>query len=205
MRYEYAYWYFKKDLSKEFCDKVIKQGLSLKKKFARTGGDGLKKPTKKEILKIRNSNITWLNDQWIYDEIYPYIITANKNAGWNFKFDWSENCQFTIYKKGQYYDWHYDSFEKPWSNSNDPKFYGKIRKLSVTIYLSDPKKYKGGELEFYNNDQRPDQQPKIFTCHEISERGSLVVFPSYIWHRVKPVTQGTRYSLVLWNVGYPYE
>ena len=39
---------------------------------------------------------------------------ANKNAGWNFDWDYSEACQFTIYKKGQYYDWHSDSWDKPY-------------------------------------------------------------------------------------------
>ena len=73
----------------------------------------------------------------------PYVRHANKEAQWNFDLTGAECCQFTEYGEGEYYDWHYDSFEKPWNNSNDSKFYGKIRKLSVTISLSDPKKYKG--------------------------------------------------------------
>ena len=36
-------------------------------------------------------------------------------------------------------------------------------------------------------------------------KGSIVVFPSFIWHRVKPITKGTRYSLVMWNCGYPFK
>jgi PKHD-type hydroxylase len=40
---------------------------------------------------------------------------------------------------------------------------------------------------------------------EISPKGSIIVFPSFLWHRVKPVMQGTRYSLVLWNLGYPFK
>jgi PKHD-type hydroxylase len=42
-------------------------------------------------------------------------------------------------------------------------------------------------------------------CTEIRPRGSIVVFPSFMWHRVKPVTKGTRYSLVLWNIGDPWK
>jgi PKHD-type hydroxylase len=41
-------------------------------------------------------------------------------------------------------------------------------------------------------------------CKGIIPRGSIVVFPSFIWHRVKPVTEGIRYSLVIWNLGQPY-
>jgi PKHD-type hydroxylase len=78
----------------------------------------------------------------------------------------------------------------------------KIRKLSVTCSLSDPKDYKGGELEFQfrNRDDPTPTRP----CLEILPRGSIVVFPSFVWHRVKPVTEGTRYSLVIWNLGYPF-
>ena len=50
----------------------------------------------------------------IYKEIQPYIHQANNNAGWNFDWDYSESCQFTIYKKKQYYDWHCDSWDKPY-------------------------------------------------------------------------------------------
>ena len=42
-------------------------------------------------------------------------------------------------------------------------------------------------------------------CAEIKQKGSVVVFPSHLWHRVKPVTKGTRYSLVMWNLGYPFK
>ena len=32
-------------------------------------------------------------------------------------------------------------------------------------------------------------------------RGTLVAFPSYVMHRVTPVTSGTRKSLVAWVAG----
>jgi len=34
--------------------------------------------------------------------------------------------------------------------------------------------------------------------------GSVIIFPSFVWHRVKPVTKGIRHSLVCWNLGYPF-
>ena len=68
---------------------------------------------------------------------------------YNFEWDFSESCQFTKYTKDQFYDWHCDSWDQPYirETANDPS-HGKIRKLSVTVTLSDPKEYKGGELEF---------------------------------------------------------
>ena len=133
--------------------------------------------------------------------IHPYINLANKNAEWNFQWDFSEACQYTKYKKGQYYDWHYDSWDQPYSNINNKNFFQKIRKLSVTISLSDPREYKGGVLEF----QLPGKKPIIRKCKEILPKGSIVVFPSHIWHRVSPVTKGERKSLVVWNLGWPFK
>ena len=50
----------------------------------------------------------------------------------------------------------------------------------------------------------PDKKPNIRKCTEILPRGSLVVFPGFVWHRVCPVKKGERNSLVIWNLGWPY-
>jgi PKHD-type hydroxylase len=157
-----------------------------------------------DLKKKRDSNIVWLNDRWIYKEIQPFIHQANRLAGWNFDWDFSESCQFTKYKLNQFYDWHCDSWETPYANQDNKDTFGKIRKLSVTCCLSDPKDYEGGELEFDFRNMDPDK-PTVRKCAEIAPRGSIVVFPSHVWHRVKPVTKGTRYSLVIWNLGYPFK
>jgi PKHD-type hydroxylase len=214
MNLKYYYWYFQSVISPKTCDLIIKQAEENNKKedIAITGNFGknrnlqknpLTKKETKDLKKKRNSNIIWLNDLWIYREIHPYINTANKNAGWNFEWDWSETCQFTKYKKGQYYDWHCDSWEDPYTQEGPTK--GKIRKLSVTVSLSDPKDYKGGELEFDFRNQDSNKKNNIRKCTEILPRGSLVVFPSFVWHRVKPVIKGVRRSLVIWNLGYPFK
>jgi PKHD-type hydroxylase len=146
-----------------------------------------------------------MNDRWIYKEIQPYIHQANTSAGWNFEWDYSESCQFTKYTKGQFYDWHCDSWDRPYIRDNVNAIdHGKIRKLSVTVTLSDPKEYKGGELEFDFRNLDPDKKPNIKKCTEILPKGSLVVFPSFVWHRVCPVKKGSRYSLVIWNLGWPF-
>jgi PKHD-type hydroxylase len=77
--------------------------------------------------------------------------------------------------------------------------------LSVTVSLSDPGEYEGGELEFDFKNEEPHKKPNIRTCTEILSKGSLVVFPSFVFHRVKPVTKGVRHSLVIWNLGYPFK
>ncbi len=203
------YWYFQSAIPEHICDDIVRYGHQMQDEMAVTGGYGdpkrLDKNQLKDLKKKRNSDIVWMSDRWIYNEIHPFVRSANVQAGWNFEWDFSESCQFTKYTKGQFYDWHCDSWNKPYirENSNAPD-HGKIRKLSVTVTLSDPKDYKGGELEFDFRQNDPDKPNKKIKCKEILPKGSLIVFPSFVWHRVCPVTKGERNSLVIWNLGYPF-
>ena len=195
----HKFWYFDSVISPRICDHIIKHALTLKDNLGTIGGtkkepSNLDKKDLKQLYKKRKSHIVWLNDQWVYKEIHPYIHLANKNAGWNFQWDWSESSQFTKYTKGQYYGWHIDSMEIPTK--------GKIRKLSSIVLLSDPSKYKGGNLQF--NFKNKELSNNIVNCKELKNRGTIVVFPSFLWHRVKSVTKGIRYSLVSWHLGNPF-
>jgi len=206
------YWHFPSAVPARICDDIIKHGLSKSESMALIGGYDDKKLTKEEVRNIkskRNSDLVWLNDTWIYKELHPYIHQANRNAGWNFEWDRSESCQFTKYKLNQYYDWHCDSWTKPYEreDKNSPE-HGKIRKLSMTCQLTDGSEYEGGELEFDFRNYDPhlrEEVKHLKQAKEILPKGSIIVFPSFVWHRVKPVTKGTRYSLVMWNLGYPFK
>jgi len=205
MKINNIYWYFKGVLPKRFCEELIQYGKQKEDQLALTGSfknvKNLSEKQLKDLKKKRNSNIVWIGEQWVYKEILPYVRLANKNAGWNFDWDYSEDCQFTKYTEGQFYDWHQDSFDKPFDNPNNLKLHNKIRKLSVTCTLSNPNTYSGGELEFYEGSPERANKKNMVKCTEISEQGSIVVFPSFMWHRVCPVIEGTRYSLVIWNCG----
>jgi len=205
------YWYFKSALTPKFCNEVIKYGLLQAETMARTGGYEDKELSKQEIKdlkKKRNSDLVWLNDTWIYKELHPFVHEANKNAGWNFDWEKSESCQFTKYKLNQYYDWHCDSWDRPYQRKKNDPDNGKIRKLSMTCQLTDGSEYTGGELEFDFRNYDPYAREEHKHCKkavEILPKGSIIVFPSFVWHRVKPVTQGTRYSLVVWHLGLPFK
>ena len=202
------YWAFKSAIPPRICDDIIKYALSKDETMARTGGFGDKELSEDQVLNMqrkRKSDLVWLNDTWIYKEIHPYVHQANKNAGWNFDWIRSESCQFTKYKLNQYYDWHCDSWDKPYEKEGPEN--GMIRKLSVTCQLTDGSEYTGGELQFDTRSYDPhmrDEDKHVITSKEILPKGSIVVFPSFVWHRVQPVTRGTRYSLVIWNLGYPF-
>jgi PKHD-type hydroxylase len=246
------YYYFINALSQTVCEDIIAYGLQkiykekrlgIKTKALTTGGKekntDLQKPlndlTYDEIKSknlevkdhyIRDSEITWLNDTWIYDILLPFINEANINAGWNFQLSAQESVQFTVYKPGGFYGWHYDgesdaagSYKRyfegvtPVKRNNDSlppqyvkqsNFIGNVRKISMTCNLNKPDDYKGGNLKF---DFGPHSENinRFKECEEIRPQGSIIVFPSFVYHCVTPVTEGERYSLVLWNLGRPFK
>ena len=205
----YCYWYFNEALTHKFCDDVIQRGNEEKENVALTGKfenkseDTLTEEQINDLKTRRDSNIAWLSDDWIYRTVHPFIHQANKNAGWNFDWNFTEACQFTKYKINQYYNWHCDSWDKPYDRPDDLNFHEKMRKLSVSCQLTDSSEYEGGELEFQPRDC--EDPGLIVPCKEARKKGSIIVFPSHIYHRVKPVTKGTRYSLVMWNLGLPFK
>jgi len=163
------------------------------------------KRREKDLKKTRNSNVTFLDKNWIFKTVNEFVSKANHNAGWNFEYDFTESCQFTIYKKTQHYTWHADAFPVPYSDNHQFKgFRGKIRKLSCIIQLSDPSEYEGGELEFDFRNSTKENTSNIVSDKSFRTKGYIIVFPSFVYHRVKPVTKGNRHSLVSWCLGKPY-
>ena len=207
MNLQNYYWYFQKAIPDRICNEIIKYAISLKDQKGLTGGRNTNPSTPEEAKKLyatRNSDVVWFSDRWIYKEIQPYVHEANRRAGWNFQWDHSENAQFTKYKKGQHYGWHCDAWDGVYNQPNSP-IHGKMRKLSVTLSLSDGKEYKGGDFEVDFRNMDPEKKANTRTVKEIRPKGSIVVFPGDLWHRVKPVTKGIRYSLVMWNLGWPFK
>ena len=198
MNTEYSYWYYRNAIPKRICNDIIEYGLQNAKQSAVIAD-------KKLNQKIRKSNVAWLDEQWIYKEIVPYIEQANIDAGWNYHISRSEMAQFTMYEPGQFYDWHVDAWTKPYKKGeNWPHLEGLYRKLSVTVCLNDTTEYEDGQLEMGMN-ARPDHNRDIHDLRPLSTQGTVIVFPSYEWHRVQPVTKGTRYSLVVWMFGDPFK
>lgn len=134
--------------------------------------------------KIRDSQVCYIKvcdeSVWIYEKLEKILFDLNRN----YKFElngFHEGLQVAEYRSpGGHYTWHNDLGTGLFS----------ARKLSMTIQLSDADEYEGGELELMVSSE---PAPK--------EIGSLIVFPSYLEHRVKPVTSGLRRSLVGWVSG----
>ena len=189
------------------------------KKIKNISGDDIEKKTY-----VRDSEASWLSDKWLYDLIFPYVESANQQSGWKYDWQGAEDFQFTKYNSpGGFYGWHQDGLgdhynvykryipgvhpeytpemsKKKITQNRD--YVGKVRKISVTVNLSTPDDYDGGNLKF---DFGPHATAERYhECEEIRPQGSIIVFPSHVHHQVTPVTKGTRYSLVLWCLGKPF-
>ncbi len=136
----------------------------------------------------RKSKIVYLDvesNEWLYGKLAMICMTLNANM---YKFDirgFQTKLQLSRYGLGDFFAWHLDL-----GNANTS-----IRKLSISVQLSEADEYEGGDLQFLGNDT-PINAPR--------HKGTAIIFPSYIYHRVTPVTSGLRKSLVGWIAGPPY-
>ncbi|MEM7222134.1 MAG: 2OG-Fe(II) oxygenase [Pseudomonadota bacterium] len=134
----------------------------------------------------RDSAVAFLDrgqeTEWIYQRLFAIARDAN-SQNWRFELSGSERLQFARYGSDQHYNWHMDLA------SRGPNSF---RKLSITVQLSDPADYEGGNLEFKLDEG---------TTTTSRDRGVVTLFPSYVLHRVTPVTAGVRCSLVHWLRG----
>ena len=209
MQLKYNYWYYRKALKKELCDKIISLCLKQNQGKASIAEEDDKEgryALAEDADKLRDCYTSWINDPWIYDILNPFIHAANKQAGWNFQWDWNEPSQFTVYNKNQFYGWHCDQLSTPYNDTNtefpQENFNNKYRKLSLTLQLTPSSEYKGGDFQFKWFDYG---KVKINQLKNGRELGTLIIFPSFIWHQVTPVTEGTRQSLVNWSIGKPFK
>jgi len=190
------YYFFKKAVPIKTCKKILN---TCRKRIIKqaTIKKGSVDKTK------RDCQIAWINEKWIYDIINPFIHSANKNAGWNFQWDWNESSQFTIYEKGNYYGWHTDQ-GVPLKNESK-NIYGKTRKLSLTLQLTDKTKYEGGDFQFMWIQRDKKNLLNTITIDGAKDMGTVIIFPSFIFHQVLPITKGKRESLVNWSIGKSFE
>jgi PKHD-type hydroxylase len=175
------YYYFTDGFTPEEIIEIRKIGDNAPKEKGTTVSDD-----KNIVNEYRISDISWLGDNsetsWIYKKISDLAKIANREM-WNFDiWGYHDSLQYTIYYgDGGHYDWHADLGP---GISN--------RKLSVVLQLSDPSEYEGGELEMNPGGNLLTVPKKL---------GLICFFPSFLLHRVKPLTSGTRRSLVTWLCG----
>ena len=175
--------------SPQQCQDIINMGHQQKKEEAKVGHKDRKEGN--YDTKMRITTISWIPFKAMPD-MYKIIERTMKQVNGNhFGYEGmmiTEPGQFTEYPKGGFYDWHMDAdvncqYEPP------------VRKISMTILLSNPSEFTGGDLEFMTEGNKP---PNLI-------QGQAIFFCSMIRHRVAKVKKGVRRSLVMWFGGPPFK
>ena len=177
----FNYYYFTSAFTFNELGEITEIANKIPKQDARTVGD-----TDEIVSEYRKSEIGWIPDNddtsWLYEKIAGLAKTANKEM-WNFDiWGYHDDLQYTTYYgNGGHYDWHADLGP---GISN--------RKLSCVLQLSDPGEYEGGELQLNTGGTIISVKKEV---------GLICFFPSFVLHRVTPITSGVRTSLVTWLCG----
>jgi len=172
------------------CQDIINMGHQQKAQKALVGHKTGEKEGKHDT-KMRVTTISWIPFATMpdmYRIIERSMLQANRNHFGYEGMKLTEMAQFTEYPKGGFYDWHMDSeimglYEPP------------VRKISMTILLSNQSEFEGGDLEFMTEGNKP---PNLI-------QGQAIFFCSLIRHRVNKVKKGIRRSLVMWFGGPPFK
>ena len=182
---------WKKEFNDEFINAVRNSIEEDKWTDASVGGNPNKPggTVDKKIRSVMHQKLKMGNYKDLQD--FPHCIMADKiiraNSeiwrldvdGFNMALDPPNILRYKADENG-HYDWHLD-YGAAFSN----------RKISFSIQLSDSSEYEGGNLEIMG----------VPFDAKTRERGTIIMFPSYVRHRVTPVTKGTRYCIVGWVHG----
>lgn len=170
-------------MTKEECREVISLGQEMPAKLGTVG-----KNEHKINFTLRNNLVSFFSPHdirsiWIFEKVMDAMTSINQQF-WQFDITEIESMQFTIYNEiGHFY---FDHMDMSWTDVKEQ------RKLSASVQLTDPDEYEGSNLEFKCGAE--------FVAAP-REQGSLIVFPSFLLHRVTALTRGTRHSLVAWSTG----
>lgn len=143
--------------------------------------------------KVRRSKIKFYNKdentKWIFEK-FNLVISAINEQYYNYNLNGYSSFQYTEYhafENGKY-DWHMDM-------EHGANTLNVTRKLSMVLCLSNPEiDFQGGELQINTGNHEEPETLQI-------KQGRIVFFPSYMIHRVRPVTQGIRKTIVVWVTG----
>ena len=189
MNGEWAYWqnYF----TPETCDKIVELAMKLTPEKPSVGG-----LTGDAVRTLRRSTVRWITEEnpdftFLFDEYWKIMVRINRDF-FGFNITHLPPIQFTEYHATHLdeYKSHQDIF---WITNTS-----RHRKATIITQLSPRSNYDGGELVLEHLNQYPPKE-------KIETQGTVISFPSFVYHSLKPVTRGTRYSLVGWFEGPQFQ
>lgn len=171
-------WYMG-SVAPEACDQVVAELSAIPSHDAAMGSDGLERDHT-----YRDTTVRFAPPQyWFEKNLLDLATAANKECKWEYHITGNENIQYAEYGPTQHYNWHVDIFPLLGTPTD--------RKLTVVCLLNDPSEFTGGEF-----------QVRLYSEYTAPlVKGSMIAFPSFLEHRVTPVTSGIRKSATIWLNG----
>ena len=188
------FYVFPRAVAPDVCEQIVKDCKQNILNIASIYGNDKKGRDDPEV---RKTSIHFIKDKdnEVNKLAWHFLREANK-IQFNYDLEYFQAIQFGEYKDGGFYGWHQDA------SGIDPN--NETRKLSLTLALSDPDTFEGGELQFYNGGRPMEDSDEITVeqvTNDIKSQGTVIVFDSRDFHRVTPVVKGTRHSIVCWCCG----
>lgn len=120
------------------------------------------------------------------DKLYSKVIqTSLQNFPYYIYENQYEDIKIIEYNKGDYFDWHYDCLGV-----------GAERKLNFSIQLTDDSEYIGADIEFF--------KLRSVDFSMFRQRGAMILYPSFLPHRVTELKEGKRLCVVGHLNGTPF-
>jgi len=167
------------EIEAETCDQLCKEFASVPLQDAAMGIDG-------DVFSHnhRNTSVRFIaKNHWFEQAVTQVAAIANAECKWNYEIDENEAIQFAEYGASQHYNWHTDTFALSGED--------KDRKLTAVCLLNDPSEFEGGEF-----------QVRLYSDYIAPlKKGTIIVFPSILEHKVNPVISGFRKTATVWFKG----
>ena len=194
------FYLFPRMIKPEVCNEIVKDCLSRDLKPAEVFDSN--PSSSRDDPSIRKTSIYFVStdkNNKANEIAWHFLKEANKQM-FNYDLTYFQPVQFAEYKDGGFYDWHVDTHYQDEPN--------KTRKLSLSLMLTDPDTFEGGEFQFFNGG-RPFIEQGDATGEQIKNdlkaQGTIVVFDSRDFHRVTPCVKGIRHSVVCWATGAAFK
>ena len=171
-------WYLGQ-VSPEELSKAEEEFAAVESKKATMGTEG-----ETLDLSTRDTTVSFIDiNHWFGLKMNDFAIQANKICKWGFHLENHEAVQYAEYGPAQHYNWHVDTF---FLSGKDVD-----RKVTVVCLMNDPSAFEGGQFQIRFNQE--------YTAP--LQKGTIIAFPSFLEHRVIPITSGVRYSATMWVNG----
>lgn len=186
------------------CDGIVESGYSLKEQLKAQFNENPYEETDPSLSEDDDfTSPFWEPKNWINGLMMQYATMASEEL-WQYSLACSQGTRFeSMETENGSNDWHSDEFDEPFGSESPPMWQGLARKITVLTNLSDSTDFDGGDFEFKDLEGTPlvNEDDRLV----MRKKGTVIVFPSYIYYRLTPVNNGEKCYTITWILGPPFK